>query len=711
MNDLYFEKMSSVSREDLNIADFCDMEKFEQTMKDWAESTGLATVAVGRNGEYISGCYNFTGFCYELTRKSPEGLRRCIECDRTGVGTYLCHAGLVDFAAPITLEDGTLLGNIVGGQVLPEKPDKNRFRATARELGIDEDAYITELDKVNVRSRAEIRASANLLANVINFFVRASYAAYCDADSLNKRARIISSLGKIYFCDYFIDLASKRMTELDADDELKMFTGGRDDADGLLRESCLKYAAAEYVDDFLTFTELETLADRLNGRHSVSFEFIGKRFGWFRAVFIAVDHSAEGDVSQVIYAVQRIQEEKEKEIKAHQALQETAERANAANKAKTEFLSRMSHDMRTPLNGIIGMTYLAMEEDNPARTEDCLDKIAMSSKFMLGLINDILDMSKASNEKIVLHLEPYPESELSDYINAVIKPLVREKNQTISMNFDMPDDLIPMQDKLRVNQVIFNVLSNAVKFTPEGGKIECCFQGKADSDNKMRLHAEISDNGVGMSEEFQKTVFEPFSQENRDDVSYVRGTGLGMAITKRLIELMGGSISVSSILDEGTTFTIDLTSDTVSVDSGYFFDTDAIPTEADNRTYLHGKHILLCEDHPLNQEIAKRLLEKEKMIVHVADDGKIGLAAFAESEVGYFDCILMDIRMPLLNGIEAAECIRTLDRSDAKTVPILAMTADAFDEDVQRCLDAGMNGHIAKPVDPVTLYRTISAYI
>ena len=711
MNDLYFEKTDSGLRKYLNIADFCDMEQFEQMMKDWAESTGLATVAVGRNGEYISGCYNFTDFCYELTRKSPEGLRRCIECDRTGVGTYLCHAGLVDFAAPITLEDGTLLGNIVGGQVLPEKPDKNRFRATARELGIDEDAYIKELDKVNVRSRAEIRASANLLANVINFFVRASYAAYRDADSLNRRARIISSLGKIYFCDYFIDLASRQITELDADDELKMFAKGRDDAAGLLREACLKYAEAEYVDDLLTFTELDSLADRLHRRHSVSFEFIGKRFGWCRAVFIAVDHHADGTVSQVIFAVQRIQEEKEKELKTRQALKETAEQANAANKAKTEFLSRMSHDMRTPLNGIIGMTYLASEENNTARTKDCLDKIAMSSKFMLGLINDILDMSKASNEMIEFHPEPYTENELTNYIGAVIRPLVSEKNQTIDLNIDLPDGFVPVQDKLRINQIIFNILSNAVKFTPEGGKIECCFKGDMDSNDQMRLHIEISDNGIGMSEEFQKTVFEPFSQENRNDVSFARGTGLGMAITKRLVELMGGAISVKSIQGEGSTFAIDLTADIVSSDSEDLLNADAVHAETENMAFLHGKHVLLCEDHPLNQEIVKTLLEKEEMTVHIADDGQTGLTAFSESRTDYFDCILMDVRMPVLNGIEAASCIRALDRADAKTVPIIALTADAFDEDVKKCLDAGMNGHIAKPVDPETLYLTISAYI
>jgi ligand-binding sensor protein len=226
----------------INIPDFCDMERFEQMMRDWASSTGLATVAVGSDGEYVSSSYNFTDFCYRFTRKSPEGLRRCIACDRKGTGTYLCHAGLVDFAAPITLEDGTVVGKIVGGQVLPEQPDEQKFRMTARELGIDEEAYVEALHKVNIRSREEIRASAALLANTINMFVRMSYAARRDMASLSERARIISSLSKIYFCDYYIDLDRGRYIELDATDELRAFAGPSGEASAMIKNACRFFA-------------------------------------------------------------------------------------------------------------------------------------------------------------------------------------------------------------------------------------------------------------------------------------------------------------------------------------------------------------------------------------------------------------------------------------------------------------------------------------
>jgi len=708
MNDLNHDKQvgALAMPRGLKIEDFCDMDRFENMMKDWAESTGLATVALGRDGRYISGSYNFTDFCNKLTRGSPEGLRRCIECDRKGVGIYLCHAGLVDFATPITLEDGTLLGNIVGGQVLPEQPDEARFRDTARQLGIDGDAYIAALGKVNVRTRSEIRASADLLASVINFYVRASYAAHRDAASLNERARIISSLGKIYFCDYFIDLASGRLTELDADEELKEFIGGRDDAAALLKESCAKFVAPEHMAEFAAFTDLSTLAQRLAGRQSISFEFKDRRYGWCRAVFIAVEHDAAGTVDQVIFAVQRIQEEKEKELKTRLVLQQAAARANAANRAKSEFLSRMSHDIRTPLNGIIGMTYLTRKMDLPAAAQDNLDKITTSSRFLLSLVNDVLDMSKAENQQIVLRPEPYPFADFKAYVDAVIRPLCDEKHQTFLFDAAPIPGYTPLVDITRLNRIYFNLLSNAVKYTPEGGTITLAIHEQMLAASHIRFTLTVSDDGIGMSDEFQTHLFEPFMQENRDDVSATRGTGLGLAIVKKMVDAMDGTISVQSTKGHGSRFSVTIVSPCVS-SSAVSTDRRQAALAEHDRIELVGRRILLCEDHPLNQEIAKAMLEEQGMSVEVVKDGKQGVERFQASAVGAFDCILMDIRMPVMDGYQAARAIRALDRPDAARVPIIAMTADAFADDVQRCLKAGMNGHVAKPIDPVTLYGTI----
>jgi len=384
--------------------------------------------------------------------------------------------------------------------------------------------------------------------------------------------------------------------------------------------------------------------------------------------------------------------------------------ANAANAAKSDFLSRMSHDIRTPLNGIIGMTYLTRQMELPEKAQENLQKIDISSKFLLGLINDILDMSKAESGKIEIHPEPYPPEEFYSYMQSVIMPLVEEKEQTIDCRMRMPEEVVPMQDKLRMNQIIFNILSNAVKFTPEGGKIRYTAVGEMNPDGSMHQHIEISDNGIGMSEEFQQTLFNPFTQENRNDNSAQRGTGLGMAITKQLVERMGGNIRVESSIGKGTTFFLEFPSEAVC----RICTQDSSSSEKEGHghqgtlTVLAGKHILLCEDHPLNQEIAKALLADRQVIVSTAEDGKIAVEKYRDSLPNYYDAVLMDIRMPVMDGYEATEKIRAMGREDARTVPIIAMTADAFADDVQKCFDAGMNGHIAKPIDPEILYKTLS---
>jgi len=695
----------------LEIVDFCDMIRFEQMMHDWARGTGLATVVMDRDGKYICRHQNFTEFCHGLTRKSPEGLRRCIECDKQGKGIYHCHAGLVDFATPITLEDGTVLGNIVGGQVLPAKPDEEHFRRTARELGIDEDDYIRALHQVNVRSKEEIEASAHLLGNVINLFVRASYAAYRNEESLSERSRIISSLSKIYSCDYYVDLDRDTYTELDATVPLHSFTGYNGVASKMFRKSAPVFIEKVFVEDYIRFTDPATLRERMGKRQSISFEFVSYDFGWRRASIIAASYHENGVLSHVIFAIQPIQEEKENDIQIQRQLKDAAEEANQANRAKSEFLSRMSHDMRTPLNGIIGMTHLSMERNTSVQIGDYLTKIDTSSKFLLGLINDILDLTKAESNSIKLHPEPYLEAEFSSYMDAVIMPLIREKNQAMDFHMYLPENAVPLLDKLRINQIFFNILSNAVKFTSEGGNIKFITTGKMQGNEKILMHFEISDTGIGISKEFLKCIFDPFTQESRDDVSSRRGSGLGMAITKHLVDLMGGTISIDSEPGRGSTFTIEMLSNVVFACAvNKKMGTGKMEIVDRGKNFV-GKHILLCEDHPINQEITKALLQGKSMLVDLAEDGLKGLHLFNSSPAGYYDAILMDIRMPVMNGYETVESIRKLNRADAGTIPIIALTADAFSDDVEKCLRAGMNGHVAKPIDPVILYETLQRYI
>jgi signal transduction histidine kinase/CheY-like chemotaxis protein/ligand-binding sensor protein len=694
----------------LSIPSFCDMAAFDKMMRDWSFATGLATVAVGKDGKYLTGYYNFTDFCEKLTRQSPEGLRRCIECDKKGHGTYRCHAGLVDFAAPITLEDGTVLGRIVGGQVLPDKPDENQFRKTARELGINEDRYIEELRKVNIRSTQQIQASFDLLVAAITMFVRTSYGKKRDSQSLVERRNIISSLGTLYFCDFFLDLENDCYQELDsttwARETVKPYANLS--ASALAPKLIPLVVSPDFREEFTKFVDFSTLSDRLKDRKSVAFEYISPRSGWCRCIFIPVKKDEHGKVLQVIYAIQDINEEKLKELEIQEALKKAAAEANEANKAKTDFLSRMSHDMRTPLNGIAGMTYLAEQEKNPEKTEEYLKKIDTSSKFLLGLINDVLDMAKVESNKIVLHPEPYPLKEFNGYMDSVIKPLCAEKNIHFTTRLVMAEGYIPLQDKLRINQIVFNLLSNAVKFTPEGGDVvySCTFRKIAE--NRVAMTLMVSDNGIGMSEEFQQRLFTPFSQEGRSDTATNRGSGLGLAICKHMVDLMGGSISVVSSLGKGTTFTVKIDFDAVKDEGNPLM--EPAPLNGDYR-HLKNAHVLVFEDHPLNQEIVKALLESKGVIIELAVNGEEGLKDFRLSAPHYYDAILMDIRMPIMDGYEATKAIRALERDDAKKIPIIAMTADAFREDVQKCLSVGMNAHIAKPIQPDLLFGTLDQFI
>jgi len=402
-----------------------------------------------------------------------------------------------------------------------------------------------------------------------------------------------------------------------------------------------------------------------------------------------------------------------KRQKQNQALSLAKQEAEEANRAKSEFLSRMSHDIRTPLNGIIGMTYLAKEESTSPQVSEYLDKIDTSSKFLLGLVNDILDMSKAESGKIVLHLEPYPIKDCLDYLDAVITPLVHEKNQKFVKTCTAINERIPLLDKLRVNQILFNLLSNAVKFTPNDGTIKATFDDHLEKDNTITLHFAIEDNGIGMSEKFLKVIFEPFTQEDHpNDPSLPRqGTGLGLTITKKLVETMGGTIKVDSHEGKGTRFDVTLHSATISKEE-YAARLEAIRTQKNiPLDVLKGKRILLCEDNALNQEIARKLLLDKGMEVVIAGDGEKGLGAFRASEEGHFDVVLMDIRMPVMDGYAATKAIRSLPRNDAKNVPIIAMTADAFADDVQKCLDGGMNAHIAKPINPNLLYQKLAKFM
>jgi signal transduction histidine kinase/ActR/RegA family two-component response regulator len=394
----------------------------------------------------------------------------------------------------------------------------------------------------------------------------------------------------------------------------------------------------------------------------------------------------------------------------NKALALAKQEAEKANQAKSEFLSRMSHDIRTPLNGIIGMTYLARAEKPSKEMEGYLSKIDISSKFLLSLVNDVLDMSKAESGRIVLHPEPYPYEEFSAYLQAVIVPLVQNKKQTLNQHVSLLNDRYPILDKLRINRILFNLFSNAVKFTPEGGKIDFYSSEEFLDEKKMRITVKVQDNGIGMSQDFLKVIFDPFTQETSDKTSSPNtGTGLGMAITKKLVETMGGTIEVESELNKGSVFTVHLTADFIMKEE--YAKQHQKNEESKLPISLKDKSVLVCEDNAINQEIICQLLKSRGIKVMLAEDGKKGVDLFNNSPSHFFDAILMDIRMPVKDGYEATKEIRELKKEDAKDIPIIAMTADAFVDDVDKCLQAGMNAHLSKPIDPDKLFSTLSKFL
>lgn len=384
-------------------------------------------------------------------------------------------------------------------------------------------------------------------------------------------------------------------------------------------------------------------------------------------------------------------------------LKETAERAESATMAKTEFLSRMSHDIRTPMNAIIGLTHLAQEETDPAVIQEYLGKIALSSDFLLGLINDILDMSKIENGDLTLNPEPLTRDEFAASVETVIRPLMDKRGIHFTCQIAREPGCI-LVDKLRFKQIFFNLLSNAAKFTPEGGEVSLTMEQIPAKAGCSGLRFRIQDTGIGMSEEFQARMYDPFSQETSALGSKSKGTGLGLSIVKSLVDAMGGTISVQSKLGEGTVFTLEFSlplAENVEKDAGKLQ-----PVEA-----LKGAHILLVEDNEINTYVAKLILEKAGCRVTTAENGQQALEQFSSSAPNTFGAILMDVRMPVMDGLSATRAIRALSRADAAAVPIIAMTADAFAEEQEQTRQAGMNAHLSKPIDPSSLYAALAQFI
>lgn len=397
----------------------------------------------------------------------------------------------------------------------------------------------------------------------------------------------------------------------------------------------------------------------------------------------------------------------ELEERSREELSKALEKAENANAAKSEFLSKISHDIRTPMNGIIGMSNLIREENNIEKIQEYNQNVQTSAEFLLGLVNDVLDVTNIETGDFTLHLEYYRKKEFQAYIDAIFRPQCTQKEIIFEEEYGFTKDIFV--DKLRFNQICFNLLSNAVKYTSAGGKILFSIKEVACTEQDMDLVITVSDNGVGMSEEFLQQIFERFSQERtRVGNESLQGSGLGLYITKQIVDKMKGKITVSSKVDEGTKIEI-------SLRCPYRQETDhvvAVKSKVDYDMFdFTGKKLLLCEDNEINAKIVIVLVKKAGFEIDWVINGKEGLDCFAASAKDEYAAILMDIRMPVMDGLEATRCIRKLEREDAVEIPIIAMTANALTQDYDKSMEAGITEHLSKPISRKIVLETLQKHI
>lgn len=457
-----------------------------------------------------------------------------------------------------------------------------------------------------------------------------------------------------------------------------------------------------------------------NGETSIEIEYRNPKSNRYYRVTSLLSRNRENNhvyaflISKETTELWREEQRKKQEIlDAKAALEDAYAAANRANAAKSDFLSRMSHDIRTPMNAIIGMTAIADTHlDDPKRVKDCLEKIAVSGRHLLGLINEVLDMSKIESGKVDLIEEAFNLSDLIDNLLMMSKPQIMEKKHKLLVSNQGIEHAQVIGDGQRLQQTLMNMMSNAIKYTPDGGTIELTVSERPTHNVGIGSYEFVfQDNGIGMSQEFMKHMFDPFSRSDDERVAKIQGTGLGMAIARNIVRMMNGDIQVESELNKGSKITINIslklqdTNKSISSEEKQ----KSLDTLFDDR--FHGKRVLLVDDNELNSEIAGEVLDMAGLEVEYARNGQEALRQVEQVEAGYYDLIFMDIQMPIMDGYQAAKAIRALPGEYTQKVPIIAMTANAFAEDVRRALQAGMNEHIMKPIDFIQLKKMLQKWL
>ena len=563
------------------------------------------------------------------------------------------------------------------------------------------------LEQHVIYSRQGSRVSVNILGRDIT---RKKIDEELRHKEEQEKADIIRTLGGMFFATYYADLDQDSFQSVTHLKEVEQATEGKVDYATGLKIYADNFIHPDDREEYLRVLSVQNLKKTLSPSNpyvTLAYRKMPENpdtkpedYGWIRSTAVMSQTDASGRARSIVYAAQDVTESKRKEMREQQALQAACEAADYANASKQEFLSCMSHNIRTPMNGIMGMIKIAADNvDNQEKVKNCLDKASLSSLQLLSTLNEVLDISQIKSGGFHLDTEAFNLSELMQDIVSSIIPSVREKELHL--------EVYPMQvehsdvygDWQRLQQMFMNILGNSVKYTPPGGTLEISVIERESRERGCRSYdIMFSDNGIGMEEEFVRHIFEPFSRAADSKVSQIDGIGLGMSIAQNIARMMGGAISVESETGKGTTFTVTLILRLQN--PAEHCESLSVADAAElSETVFRGCRILLVEDNELNQEIAMELIGEIGAMVECASDGRKGLQRFAEMPEGYYDMILMDIQMPVMNGFEATRAIRKLPRADAAAIPIIALSANVSPEDIATGRESGMNEHIAKPLD------------
>lgn len=522
-----------------------------------------------------------------------------------------------------------------------------------------------------------------------------------------KYQNLTAATSQIYHAIYHIDLIQDRIEKLAGANQNYTPTGVVTSATAQLNDILEKMVAPSHHEIMQYFFDLTTVNDRLHGKLFISRKYPSPQGIWRRATFIVQNRDTDDDVTEILYVTQIIDDYKQKELAYQQELVKAVESANQANTAKTDFLNRMSHDIRTPLNGILGMLDIAQKnETNPKALLECHEKMRTAAFHLKALVNDVLDMQRMETDRFFLEQIPFDIREILDNCWSMLE--AQASRLDITLKKIKPGSLkypYLIGSPLHIRQIFMNLLSNAIKYNKPGGSISIHAKIIRQVHQNVIYKFIISDTGIGISPEFQKHIFEPFAQEDTGARTIYKGTGLGMAIVHRLVQEMGGTIQLKSEKNVGSTFTLILP---FTIDEHQ--PSASAETATDTPADLTDLHILVVEDNELNLEIAVFSLEAAGLNVSTAINGLEAVRLFEKSKPYEYDIILMDIMMPVMNGLDAAKAIRGLSRPDATTVPIIALSANAFAEDIQKSKNAGINEHLAKPLEMDKVLKVIASY-